>query len=48
MFETDEYEMKKFKFLLCVAAFTYVIDIIDCALAIIYILLKVNKKKEAE
>lgn len=48
MFETDEYEMRKFKFLLSVAAFTYVIDIIDCALAIIYILLNTAGKKEAE
>lgn len=48
MFETDEYEMRKFKFLLGVAAFTYVIDIIDCALSIIYILLNTAGKKEDE
>lgn len=48
IFETDEYEMRKFKFLLGVAAFTYVIDIIDCALSIIYILLNTAGKKEAE
>ena len=45
MFETSEKEMNKFKLLLGVAAFTYVVDILECLLMIMSILLKASERE---